>query len=231
MMGVLHAWKVIGATLGNQKGWNRRKMPAKFSGPETLTHWAVALPLPITLSYTEPVFLSSFILFTSIALFLVAFFTAQNLSGKTQRPLPGPWGLMAESVIGKELPHRALLPSPGSAASGWEADQGSIPGQWRAAQICRAALGATPRWFTCSASPLPLACIFCSTEPTLMALVLNCFEQWGLKFIGVKKHVWLYIISVGISRSNWESDYPWFSVKKKANFKTVVGWQYFSWNK
>lgn len=42
--GTLHAWKVICGTLGNQKGWNRRKLSAKFSCPQTLPHWALSLP-------------------------------------------------------------------------------------------------------------------------------------------------------------------------------------------
>lgn len=66
---------------------------------------------------------------------------------------------------------RTLLPSPGSTASCWEADQGSISVQKNSPDLqgcpgeCQ---GVTLRQFTCSASPLPLACIFCSTEPVLM---------------------------------------------------------------
>lgn len=57
MMGVceiLYALKIICGTLGNQKGCNRRKEPAKVSCPQTLPLWALSLAFSMTLSPSDP---------------------------------------------------------------------------------------------------------------------------------------------------------------------------------
>lgn len=121
--------------------------------------------------------LSFFIYFICFYSPPVAFFTDQNLYGKTQRTMPGPWGLLAESVVGKELPAQGFV------TFSWQHSirLGGRPGKhpWAVKNSpdllgCTGGYqGGTPRWFTCSASPFPLVCIFCSTELSWCLLYSN----------------------------------------------------------
>lgn len=188
----LHAWKEICGTLGNQTGWNRRKLTAKFSGParEQLTATLGCAPATShhTVLHRSRACLSFFIYFIYFyrPLPCSLLYSSKSLWQDTEAPAR-PLGA-AGRVYGRKgaastgLCYLCLAAQHQAGRQTREASLGSEE-QLRPAEL---------RWvlhqrgLPCSASPLPLACIFCSTEPALMSLVLKCFKQWGLKFIQVK---------------------------------------------
>lgn len=110
----------------------------------------------------------------------------------------------------------------------WEADQGHIPVQKNSPDLqgctgeCQ---GVTLRRLACSPSPLPLACIFCSTEPVLMPVSRTKMFQAVRSQIHLGKNPCL------ITYNFYRNKQKQLRIRLPPNFKTVGGWQYVSLNK